>query len=159
MFHLLQAIQQLQSKSLQQHTPTPQMTHNPPMDIFLVGAAMDIFQSLIKSLDTEGRYLFLNAVANQLRYPNNHTHYFSFVLLYLFAEATQVRNYQSVLDGTHLWLIFPASNCIIIIQSRHILSLSHYLYLLLLTLHMSFTNSFAFQRINHNFLLNFFVDK
>ncbi|KAM0934312.1 putative CCR4-Not complex component, Not1, MIF4G-like domain superfamily [Dioscorea sansibarensis] len=85
----MQAIQQLQSKSLQQHAPTPQMTHNPPMDIFLVGAAMDIFQSLIKSLDTEGRYLFLNAVANQLRYPNNHTHYFSFVLLYLFAEATQ----------------------------------------------------------------------
>ncbi|KAJ0962000.1 hypothetical protein J5N97_029828 [Dioscorea zingiberensis] len=85
----MQAIQQLQSKSLQQHAPTPQMTHNPPMDIFLVGAAMDIFQSLIKSLDTEGRYLFLNAVANQLRYPNNHTHYFSFVLLYLFAEASQ----------------------------------------------------------------------
>ncbi|KAJ6679399.1 CCR4-NOT TRANSCRIPTION COMPLEX [Salix purpurea] len=35
------------------------------------------------------RYLFLNAVANQLRYPNNHTHYFSFVLLYLFAESNQ----------------------------------------------------------------------
>ena len=34
-----------------------------------------------------GRYLFLNAVANQLRYPNSHTHYFSCVLLYLFAEA------------------------------------------------------------------------
>eukprot|EP00958_Prasinococcus_capsulatus_P004763 scaffold442_cov397-Prasinococcus_capsulatus_cf.AAC.12 len=35
------------------------------------------------------RYLFLNAIANQLRYPNNHTHYFSCVLLFLFAEATQ----------------------------------------------------------------------
>ena len=34
-----------------------------------------------------GRYLFLNAIANQLRYPNSHTHYFSCVLLYLFAEA------------------------------------------------------------------------
>ncbi|OAY69195.1 CCR4-NOT transcription complex subunit 1, partial [Ananas comosus] len=84
-----QAIQQLQSKSTPQHVPAQQMSHNPPMDIFLVGAAMDIFQSLIKNLDTEGRYLFLNAVANQLRYPNNHTHYFSFVLLYLFAEASQ----------------------------------------------------------------------
>lgn len=83
----MQAIQQLQSKSNQ--ASAQQMTQNPPMDIMLVGAAMDIFQSLIKNLDTEGRYLFLNAVANQLRYPNNHTHYFSFVLLYLFGEKNQ----------------------------------------------------------------------
>ena len=34
-----------------------------------------------------GRYLFLNAIVNQLRYPNSHTHYFSCTLLYLFAEA------------------------------------------------------------------------
>jgi CCR4-NOT transcription complex subunit 1 len=52
-------------------------------------APMDIFQHLAMDLDTEGRYLFLNAIANQLRYPNNHTHYFSCVLLYLFAEANQ----------------------------------------------------------------------
>jgi len=52
-------------------------------------APMDIFQHLANDLDTEGRYLFLNAIANQLRYPNDHTHYFSCVLLYLFAEATQ----------------------------------------------------------------------
>jgi CCR4-NOT transcription complex subunit 1 len=57
------------------------------------GPAMDIFQRLASDLDTEGRYLFLNAIANQLRYPNNHTHYFSCVLLYLFAEAGgQVRS-------------------------------------------------------------------
>ncbi|XP_047937913.1 CCR4-NOT transcription complex subunit 1 isoform X1 [Salvia hispanica] len=56
---------------------------------FLVSAALDIFQTLIMDLDTEGRYLFLNAVANQLRYPNNHTHYFSFILLYLFHESNQ----------------------------------------------------------------------
>ena len=36
-----------------------------------------------------GRYLFLNAVANQLRYQNNHTHYFSCVLLHLFDQASQ----------------------------------------------------------------------
>ncbi len=57
-------------------------------------APMDIFKRLVTELDTEGRYLFLNALANQLRYPNNHTHYFSCVLLFLFAEtgssATQV---------------------------------------------------------------------
>lgn len=52
-------------------------------------APMNIFQHLALDLDTEGRYLFLNAIANQLRYPNNHTHYFTSVLLYLFAEANQ----------------------------------------------------------------------
>ncbi|BBN05282.1 CCR4-NOT transcription complex subunit 1 [Marchantia polymorpha subsp. ruderalis] len=78
----MQAIQQLQSKTTPQQlaVPTAPITHSAPMDIF---------QMLIVELDTEGRYLFLNAVANQLRYPNNHTHYFSCVLLYLFAEANQ----------------------------------------------------------------------
>lgn len=78
----MQAIQQLQSKTTPQQlaVPTAPITHSAPMDIF---------QRLILDLDTEGRYLFLNAVANQLRYPNNHTHYFSCVLLYLFAEANQ----------------------------------------------------------------------
>eukprot|EP00271_Cylindrocystis_brebissonii_P006803 TRINITY_DN1962_c0_g1_i2.p1 TRINITY_DN1962_c0_g1~~TRINITY_DN1962_c0_g1_i2.p1 ORF type:complete len:788 (-),score=204.67 TRINITY_DN1962_c0_g1_i2:764-3127(-) len=50
---------------------------------------MDIFERLITDLDTEGRYLFVNAIANQLRYPNNHTHYFSCVLLMLFQEAKE----------------------------------------------------------------------
>ncbi|CAF1669516.1 unnamed protein product, partial [Adineta ricciae] len=50
-------------------------------------AHMDIFQNLAVDLDTEGRYLFLNAMANHLRYPNTHTHYFSYTILYLFAEA------------------------------------------------------------------------
>jgi len=49
---------------------------------------MDVFQHLANSFDTEGRYLFLNAIANQLRYPNSHTHYFSSALLYLFAVAS-----------------------------------------------------------------------
>lgn len=57
------------------------------------GPAVDIFQKIAVELDTEGRYLFLNALANQLRFPNNHTHYFSCVLLYLFAEAKQVRHH------------------------------------------------------------------
>ncbi|VDK66169.1 unnamed protein product [Onchocerca ochengi] len=50
-------------------------------------ANMDIFQNLAVSLCTEGRYLLFNAIANQLRYPNSHTHYFSCTLLYLFLEA------------------------------------------------------------------------
>ena len=51
-------------------------------------APMDVFARLASELEPEGRYLFLNALANQLRYPNAHTHYFSCVLLYLFAEAS-----------------------------------------------------------------------
>ncbi|KAI8855140.1 CCR4-Not complex component, Not1-domain-containing protein, partial [Chytridium lagenaria] len=73
----VQAITQAQSKPLQ---GSPPITHSAPMDIF---------QQLIVDLDTEGRYLFIGAIANQLRYPNSHTHYFSCVLLYLFAEANQ----------------------------------------------------------------------
>ena len=34
-----------------------------------------------------GRYLFLNAMTNQLRYPNSHTHYMSCMLLQLFAAS------------------------------------------------------------------------
>ena len=74
------------------------MASSAQMAVFLVGAALDIFQTLILDLDTEGRYLFLNAIANQLRYPNNHTHYFAFILLYLFAELNQVRE--------SIWTVF-----------------------------------------------------
>ncbi|KAI9365956.1 CCR4-Not complex component, Not1-domain-containing protein [Zopfochytrium polystomum] len=76
----VQAITQTQSKHLQQQGGAAPIAHSAPMDIF---------QQLVVDLDTEGRYLFLSAIANQLRYPNSHTHYFSCVLLYLFAEASQ----------------------------------------------------------------------
>jgi CCR4-NOT transcription complex subunit 1 len=49
---------------------------------------MEMFRELVMDLDAEGRYLLLNAIANQLRYPNSHTHYFSCVLLFLFAESS-----------------------------------------------------------------------
>ncbi|XP_050153462.1 uncharacterized protein LOC126627937 isoform X1 [Malus sylvestris] len=78
------AIQQLQAR-----TPHAQSTQTVPLIVYLVGAALDIFQTLIVDLDTEGRYLFLNAIANQLHYPNTHTHYFFFIVLYLFAESNQ----------------------------------------------------------------------
>jgi CCR4-NOT transcription complex subunit 1 len=59
----------------------------PIMSSITHSAHMDIFQNLAVDLDTEGRYIFLNAMVNHLRYPNTHTHYFSNALLYLFAEA------------------------------------------------------------------------
>jgi CCR4-NOT transcription complex subunit 1 len=72
-------IQALRAKGL---TPTyNNLTHSAH------SAYSDIFQSLVVDLDSEGRYLFINAVANQLRYPNSHTHYFGCALLNLFAEA------------------------------------------------------------------------
>ncbi|XP_054165262.1 CCR4-NOT transcription complex subunit 1-like [Oppia nitens] len=73
---------------------------------------MDIFQNLAVALDTEGRYLFLNAIANQLRYPNSHTHYFSCTLLYLFAESnteaiqeqiTRVLLERLIVNRPHPW--------------------------------------------------------
>ncbi|CAH2080488.1 unnamed protein product [Thlaspi arvense] len=80
-----QAIQQLRER-----TPHAESTANSaPLAVFLVGAALDIFEILMIDLDTEGRYHVLNAIANQLRYPNNHTHYFSFIILYLFGESKQ----------------------------------------------------------------------
>jgi CCR4-NOT transcription complex subunit 1 len=53
------------------------------------GPHMDIFQQLAVDLDTEGRYILFTAIANQLRFPNGHTHFFSCLLLFLFAEATK----------------------------------------------------------------------
>ena len=49
--------------------------------------AFDIFQYLVEELNADGRYHVLNVMANQLRYPNNQTHYFSRVLLTLFQES------------------------------------------------------------------------
>jgi CCR4-NOT transcription complex subunit 1 len=51
--------------------------------------ALELLGRLIAELEPQGRYLLLNAVANQLRYPNAHTHYFSCVLLALFQGASR----------------------------------------------------------------------
>jgi CCR4-NOT transcription complex subunit 1 len=50
---------------------------------------MEVFQKLME-LDDRGRYTCLNAVANQLRYPSSHTHYFSCVMLFLFSESKNI---------------------------------------------------------------------
>ncbi|KZF19773.1 putative Ccr4-Not transcription complex subunit [Xylona heveae TC161] len=43
-----------------------------------------LLEQLCKQLRPEARYYLLSAIANQLRYPNSHTHYFSYALLHLF---------------------------------------------------------------------------
>jgi len=97
-------IQALRSKGL---TPTHNnLTHSAH------SAHSDIFQSLVVDLDSEGRYLFINAVANQLRYPNSHTHYFGCALLNLFSEAnteaiqeqiTRVLLERLIVNRPHPW--------------------------------------------------------
>jgi len=49
-------------------------------------AEIEILKKLME-LNDGGRYISLNAVANQLRYPSSHTHYYSCVMLFLFSEA------------------------------------------------------------------------
>lgn len=49
--------------------------------------ARDIFKQIVKTLDDETRLCFLNAIINELRYPNTHTFYFSCIILYIYAEA------------------------------------------------------------------------
>jgi CCR4-NOT transcription complex subunit 1 len=47
---------------------------------------MDILMALMK-FDDKNRYLILNAIANQLRYPNTHSHFYSCVMLFMFGES------------------------------------------------------------------------
>ncbi|XP_021286308.1 CCR4-NOT transcription complex subunit 1-like [Herrania umbratica] len=60
----MQTIQQSQKKT----TPSlaQQMTCNGPMQLYAMGPVLALFQTLIMDLDAEGRYLVLNAIANQL---------------------------------------------------------------------------------------------
>ena len=89
----MNAINQLQNKGANKGP----LAHSPSMDLFQHLAVELDPEGLLLSLlliyfiliNNTGRYLFLNAIVNQLRYPNNHTHYFSCVLLYIFAEAPQ----------------------------------------------------------------------
>ncbi len=43
-----------------------------------------LFSKLAKAFSAEARYHFFNAMANQLRYPNNHTNFFCNTLLHIF---------------------------------------------------------------------------
>jgi len=58
-----------------------------PSGVLTANPATDIFKQLFAAHDAEGRYLILNAIANQLRYPNSHTYYFMNLLLFFFAET------------------------------------------------------------------------
>ncbi|KLJ11442.1 hypothetical protein EMPG_09747 [Blastomyces silverae] len=61
-----------------QKSNTPAVFSNSPHTALL--------EKLSKALQPEARYYFLSAIANQLRYPSSHTHYFSYVILHLFGS-------------------------------------------------------------------------
>lgn len=49
--------------------------------------AAKIYKQLLSSLDAEGRYHVINAMANQLRYPNSHTYFFMKLMFFFFLEG------------------------------------------------------------------------
>jgi CCR4-NOT transcription complex subunit 1 len=78
----------------------------------LQGAAMELFMFLAHELDAEGRYHLFSALANNLRFPNAHTHYFSYVMLTLFKESrleavreqiTRVLLERLIVNRPHPW--------------------------------------------------------
>jgi CCR4-NOT transcription complex subunit 1 len=92
----MQAINRLQNSQVHQSlSQTPEL---------------EILQKLME-LDDHGRYISLNAIANQLRYPSSHTHYFSCVMLFLFGEknvavkeqVTRVLLERLILHRPHPW--------------------------------------------------------
>jgi CCR4-NOT transcription complex subunit 1 len=48
------------------------------------GAAARLLERLAKDLQPEARFHLISAIANQLRFPNTHTHFYSYALLHLF---------------------------------------------------------------------------
>jgi CCR4-NOT transcription complex subunit 1 len=57
--------------------------------------AAKLLEQLAKTFKPEAKFHFISAIANQLRWPNTHTHYFSYALLHLFGSPS---NDTTVLD-------------------------------------------------------------
>ena len=83
-----------------------------PVPAAAQGAPMEVMRQLVDQVDAEGRYLLFNALANQLRYPNAHTHLFSCLLLSLFSDAhseavqeqiTRVLLERLIVNRPHPW--------------------------------------------------------
>nr|CCA26834.1 hypothetical protein ALNC14_129780 [Albugo laibachii Nc14] len=75
-------------------------------------ASMKIFRFLAEELDAEGRYCLFTSLANHLRYPNSHTQFYSWVILYLFSstasngikeQITRVLAERLVVNRPHPW--------------------------------------------------------
>jgi len=51
--------------------------------------AVEVLQRMAEGLDPEGRFVLMNTIANQLRYPSNHTFFFTCVVHCLFYLSLQ----------------------------------------------------------------------
>lgn len=51
-------------------------------------SATKVMARLVKDLQPEARFHFVSAIANQLRFPNTHTHFYSYTLLHLFGPPS-----------------------------------------------------------------------
>jgi len=49
----------------------------------------EFFKEIIRRVDCKVRYYILNAIVNQLRYPNSHTYHFMCILLLVFKESEE----------------------------------------------------------------------
>lgn len=63
----------IESSPIDERSNLPVFTIDAPMTV--------IFRNLALLLDPESRYYLFSAMANNLRYPNSHTHYFSSLML------------------------------------------------------------------------------
>lgn len=61
-----------------------------------------LLSNLLLELNVEGRYFLCEAMANQLRYPNRHTHFFSCVILSLFGNYGTSSLGSKKIDIRHL---------------------------------------------------------
>ena len=84
----------------------------PPPNSPVASRATELLTEMASAADPEGRYALLNACANQLRYPNSHTHYFSCLVLSLFGDGrapglqeavTRVLLERLVVNRPHPW--------------------------------------------------------
>lgn len=57
---------------------------------------MDTFKQIVQRLNDDTRMCFLNSIVNELRFPNNHTFYFSCIILFIYAEASTGSNREII---------------------------------------------------------------
>src|SRR5690606_32525672 len=53
-----------------------------------------LFETIAKQVHFSTRYYLISAIVNQLRYPNSHTHWFSYLLLHLFGFPNNTTTYS-----------------------------------------------------------------
>ena len=106
-------------------------------------AAERMHRPVCSNIAPHFRYLFLNALANHLRYPNNHTHYFSCVVLHLFVESKGPQEQTIQEQITRYWLLLlPClTGTIVLVLQRGTVLLSSMEVTISPRIQFSFTNT------------------